>query len=519
MSARALAKAQQSYYQEYAQAQHGARSKTAAFRVLPVQYEPWLRQTFPAYFQNAQGQTVPFAERHHDLWRWVWALRAGQLAPSIIAVWPRGGGKSVTAELAATCMGYFGLRRYGLYISSTQRQADDHVQNTSGMFATLGVERALNQYGVSKGWRINRLRTEDGFTLDAIGMDAAIRGARLDEDRPDVIILDDLDDQDDTPGTIEKKIKTLTRKILPTGASSLVVMGVQNLPNKDGIFAQLVDGKAEFLLDRLVSGPYPALLGVGHAGWWEQAQRADGSTRLRIIAGEPSWAGQDLAACEALLTMMGIRAFLVECQHVRQLSIPGALLTDEVFTRTRVAATATPELVRVGIALDPAATSADTSDEMGMVAGGVGTDGHGYALEDASSCGTPAACAREAIFLYDRLQADVLVAEVNNGGEWIGTVVQLVAAEMHRKGERASPEVNYKMVHASRGKQTRAEPVAALFQTNRVHHAGTFATLEDQWCNWVPGMASPDRMDAEVWLWTELLLSQEAPKRIRAWGR
>ena len=127
------------------------------------------------------------------------------------------------------------------------------MANVAGMFATLRIDRALNQYGVSKGWRINRLRTADGFTLDAIGMDAAIRGARLDDMRPDLIILDDLDDQDDSPATIEKKIATLTRKILPSGSTSLVVLGVQNLPNQDGIFARLADGRTvAFLNEKLV---------------------------------------------------------------------------------------------------------------------------------------------------------------------------------------------------------------------------------------------------------------------------
>jgi predicted phage terminase large subunit-like protein len=305
-------------------------SKTAAFRALPPHYEPWLRQTLPAYFQNSQGQPIPFADRHHELWQWVWALRAGQLAPSMVAIWPRGGGKSVTAEVAAATTGNFGLRRYGLYISATQRQADDHVANVAGMFAVLGINRALNQYGVSKGWRINRLRTADGFTLDAIGMDAAMRGARLDAERPDLIILDDLDDQDDTSTTIEKKINTLTRKILPSGSNSLVVLGVQNLPNRDGIFARLADGRAEFLLDRVVSGPFPALQGQTDAEWWERSMSQDGRPLLRITQGIPSWAGQNRADCEALLNKIGVTAFLVECQHQATLT-DGAIFKRQWF--------------------------------------------------------------------------------------------------------------------------------------------------------------------------------------------
>lgn len=187
--------------------------------------------------------------------------------------------------------------------------------------------------------------------------------------------------------------------------------------------------------------------------------------------------------------------------------IPGALWTLRLLDATRVLPTAVPAFLRVAVALDPAATSAATADEMGIVAGGIGTDGHGYVMHDASFRGTPETCARVAIGLYDALQADVLVGEANNGGEWIGTVLSLVAKDMQAKGERAAGTINYKLVHASRGKQTRAEPVSALYARHLIHHAGTFPVLEDQMSTWVPGMASPDHLDANVWLWTELLVT------------
>ncbi len=191
--------------------------------------------------------------------------------------------------------------------------------------------------------------------------------------------------------------------------------------------------------------------------------------------------------------------------------VPGALWTHALLDQTRVRPDEVPDLVRVAVALDPSATSLDTSDEMGLIVGGRSANGHGYTLCDATRRGTPAACARQAILLYDQYEADVIVAEVNNGGEWIGTVVAFVAAEMHRQGERASPRVHYKTVHASRGKQTRAEPVAAEFEHGRIHHVGVFPALEEELCGWVPGMRSPNHLDAEVWLYTELLLNQPKP--------
>jgi predicted phage terminase large subunit-like protein len=190
------------------------------------------------------------------------------------------------------------------------------VANVATVLEALGVERAVNRYGFSRGWNINRLRTADGYTQDAIGLDAAARGLRIDFSRPDLHFLDELDEQLDTPETIEKKIDILTRKILPTGDAALSVVGVQNLPNKDGIFAQLADGRAEFLMERFVSGPHPALRGLPEQDWYvQEPDPLSGLPRFRIVGGTPVWDGQDRAACEKLLNDIGPRAFEIECLH------------------------------------------------------------------------------------------------------------------------------------------------------------------------------------------------------------
>jgi predicted phage terminase large subunit-like protein len=304
-----------------------AATRTALFRPLPSEPMSWLLQAFPTYFQNTRGEPIPMAAHHEALWRWLWALRPGEPASTFIALWSRGGGKSTTSELGAVAIGYFGLRRYALYICSTQQQADDHLATVATAFESLGVERAINKYGVSRGWRVNRLRTIDGFTLDSVGLDTAIRGVRIKEMRPDLFILDDLDDQSDTDLTIQKKVATLTRKILPTGASSLTVLGVQKLPNVNGIFAQLADGRAEFLIDRVISGPHPALRDLPATDWYRHEARPDGPTQVRLTAGTPTWVGQGLAECEALIAKIGPTAFLIECQH------QVALLEGDLFHR------------------------------------------------------------------------------------------------------------------------------------------------------------------------------------------
>jgi phage terminase large subunit-like protein len=181
--------------------------------------------------------------------------------------------------------------------------------------------------------------------------------------------------------------------------------------------------------------------------------------------------------------------------------VPGALWKRSLIEQTRV--TRHPELVRIVVAVDPAATSNAESDETGIVAAGLGVDGHGYVLADRTLQGTPAEWARTAVSAYREYQADRIVGEVNNGGEMVGFTILTI-----------DPSAAYKAVHASRGKLTRAEPVSALYERGFVHHVGAFPQLEDQMCTWLPGEDSPDRMDALVWALTELFLEADEDQAV-----
>ncbi|MGE5589210.1 MAG: DNA-packaging protein [Bacillota bacterium] len=175
--------------------------------------------------------------------------------------------------------------------------------------------------------------------------------------------------------------------------------------------------------------------------------------------------------------------------------VPGALWTRKALDDLR--RPAAPELVRVVVAIDPAVTSGEDSDETGIVVAGRGVDGHGYVLRDLSCRMSPDGWARRAVVAFQDHRADRIVAEVNNGGDLVEQVVRTV--------DRSVP---YKAVHASRGKRVRAEPIAALYEQGKVHHVGGLPDLEDQMCSFLPegGDKSPDRVDALVWALTELLL-------------
>ncbi len=166
----------------------------------------------------------------------------------------------------------------------------------------------------------------------------------------------------------------------------------------------------------------------------------------------------------------------------------------------------TPELARVVVAVDPAVTTGEDSDETGIVVCAKGRDGRGYVLGDytipRAEMPSPDMWARRAVEAYDDFGADAMVAEGNQGGELVTGVIHSVR-----------PFINVKRVTARYGKRTRAEPVAARYEQDRVSHVGTFAKLEDQMTTWIPDSGeSPDRLDALVWAFTELGLA--SPGRV-----
>jgi phage terminase large subunit-like protein len=183
--------------------------------------------------------------------------------------------------------------------------------------------------------------------------------------------------------------------------------------------------------------------------------------------------------------------------------VPDALWTRSALDRDRRKPSEIPSLRRVVVAVDPAAKKNDIPEDgaaTGIVVAGVGDDGRGYVLDDATCRESPNGWARKAIACFDRYEGDCIVGEINNGGDMVESTIRAVRTT-----------VPFKEVTASRGKWVRAEPIAALYEQGRISHVGTFAALEDEMVNFGPngmvGDASPDRVDALVWALTELFPS------------
>jgi phage terminase large subunit-like protein len=158
-------------------------------------------------------------------------------------------------------------------------------------------------------------------------------------------------------------------------------------------------------------------------------------------------------------------------------------------------------LRRIVVAVDPAVSAGETAHETGIVVAAIDRDRVGYVLADVSLRGTTETWARRAVAAYRDWGADRIVAEANQGGDLVGTALRLCDAA-----------VPITLVHASRGKRTRAEPVALLYEQGRVHHVARLDALEEQLVTWTPEDDTPnDRLDALVWALTHLVIEAPGP--------
>ena len=175
-------------------------------------------------------------------------------------------------------------------------------------------------------------------------------------------------------------------------------------------------------------------------------------------------------------------------------NIDGALWTYNMIESTRINRDSMPEMTRIVVAIDPAVTSNQGSDDTGIVVAGRFNNNF-YILDDCSGKYSPDGWARKALELYYKYKADKIVAETNNGGDMVERIIRNI-----------DNNVSYKKVTATRGKMLRAEPISALYEQNKVYHVGNFPELENQMTTYTGDtrQKSPDRLDALVWALTEL---------------
>jgi len=486
-----------------AQAEIERRRRLEANPVIaPDGWKNWLTALFPRYV------TAPFSSRHVEFWDWIDSIESEKQPRPLVAVWPRGGAKSTSGELGVVRVGAKKTRRYIWYVSGTQDKADSHVDSVASLLESASVERyypdlgsrAKGKYGNSKGWRRSRLRSASGFTADALGLDSAARGVKIEDARPDMIIFDDVDELHDSLTITSKKIETITKSILPSGANgNCAVLFIQNLIHPDSIASQLVDGRADYLQDKILSGPYPAIDGMLY-------EQRDG--KYIITGGVPTWEGQSLAICQSQVGLWGFSAFCQEAQH--EVDKNGGIWSDIDFQHIEYSAL--PDFVRTAVWVDPAVTTTDNSDSMGISVGGLTANKKLIGLYWWEAITTPEDAIERAIWKALEWRSLTVGVETDQGGDTWKSVYRaacqmLVNDPMYPGITAETPMPKFKSAKAGAGhgsKAHRASQMLVDYEHGKfIHVEGTHQTLERALYRF-PLTKPLDLTDASYWSWFEL---------------
>lgn len=474
-------------------------------------WQYWLERYFP---HIAYHKPSAF---HEAFWDWISDFQLGQAQESFVGCVFRGGGKSTTFELGATYTGVRLARRFALVVCETQEQADERVQACRSLFESINVGAAVTKQGTSKGWRRDQLRTENGFNLAGIGLDTAVRGIKFDEFRPDWIHLDDIDNAEDTPNAVKKKIRLVTRSIFKASVRGAAAISFcQNLIHDNSLMMRALgklvsdDG---FLLDARRVGPVNGFEDLKI----ERVEQPDKSIRFKIAQGRANWSGFTVEQAEHELNRDGKESFEREVQN--DVTERGGGLWDgyefrywdDPKSRPDVDTdpnTGLPHFLRIVEAIDPSGSA--RGDEVGVIATGLfrlpSGDIGGIVLADKSGHMSPATWAKTGVNLYYDLGADVLRAESNFGGEMVEATIAGATIRDETNGlvTRSAPPVE--LIRASRGKIVRAEPAHGEYERGRVWHVRRFYSLENELKTWHPGsgLPSPGRLDALVFTLTDM---------------
>lgn len=455
-------------------------------------YATWLNSLFPAHVRGG------FSQRHKELWGWAWAMKRGVRPRPFVGIWARGGGKSTSAELITAMCGAMDKRTFILYIRSTQDKADESIQNIANLLETSAIDtyypklgqRKLGKFGASKGWRREALRTASGLIVQGIGLDVAARGIKVDSFRPDLIILDDIDERHDTEQVSLRKKQVITESILPAGSTDCAVFGIQNLIIHHGIFSQLTRPNCDFLIDRIVSGPYPAVEGLRYE---------NNGAGYKITGGKATWTGQSLEVCEQQINTWGLAAFERESQHLVD-SGSGGMFSAIKYRHCEP--DKVPDLVKVVCWVDPAVT--ETGDCQGIQIDGIdgpGKKGTVYRLYSWEGNDGPTGVVEMALLKGTEYKVNTIGFETNQGGDLWRDTYRMISARMlaDKKIEYVPKFAAVRADSGTGGKAHRANPMLVDYENGRIVHVyGTHEVLESALSRF-PLSKPFDLTDAAVW--------------------
>ena len=323
-----------------------------------------------------------------------------------------------------------------------------------------------------------------------------------------MFVFDDLDGLHDTEATVQKKIDILTKTILGSAGPNPIIIFIQNKITSGGIMARLLDDRADFLQTRITDGPIPAVEDLElELQYDEDLER----NRYVITAGRPTWVLQDLAVCQKIIDDEGPSAFKAECQHETSVRAGGIFSHLEY---VRVDREECPDFVDVTCWVDPAVSSTDKSDSMGIQCDALGTDERLYRLYSWERRATPLEAIKRAILIAIEHSASTLGVETDQGGDTWHVVFESAVAELQeawtaycnegntghiepyvlvgfarigrleyisKEGPLLTPEYVYDKAGAGHGSKVhRSSQVVASYELDQIRHVrGTHKVLED----------------------------------------
>jgi len=296
------------------------KARSIESSLIEADWRVWLKTVGPHTF------TKEFSFFHAELWQWYWAItqKLRHKEPLteddlvFFAIWARGFGKTSNAEWCAIAEGALIGSGYVLYVSGTAVQAEGHVASIRSRLESEEITKyypalsnpKIGEHGNQHGWGKEFLKTDSGWSIRPVGLDQNIRGVKEGDMRPTLIILDDIDDVNDSPHVVDQKIRKITGSILPTGTAYTRKIFAQNLIHRNSVLNLAFTRKRDLLQRRIVKGPYPA---------FQDLQIEVDSTPAgpinRITAGRPTWPGIDMQEVQRFLDDSGRDLFLAEYQH------------------------------------------------------------------------------------------------------------------------------------------------------------------------------------------------------------
>ncbi len=292
--------------------------EAAVVALLPALLEArWIE----AFIQLAwPGLFGPNSAYHDEFWGWWAGIERGESPDALVACWPRGGGKSssLTLMFALTCL--LGLREYCIWVGAIAEDTKEKVAGVADLLSEPRVRAAFPEQtkpyvNPATGQPVDQTQGQVSFahfTLEAKGIDQALRGKLRLTKRPGLVALDDIEEEFQTERMRTKVERRITKAIIPMGSRDVAFVWVQNRINDETLMAKMLGDKLDWFRRRKVSGPWQQVTGLEV----EMEERGEGRpAEYVIVAGEATWDGQNLEISEHQINDEGLGAFLTEKQH------------------------------------------------------------------------------------------------------------------------------------------------------------------------------------------------------------